>query len=152
MFGLFDWNTQGLYFQCCILLSEYNFDYSLVPRIFVILKYYAACGISVPWAGIEPGPRQWTWKPVILTTRSPGNNSDTLFLSLQSFMNSPFSIYISNHPHLTFCFNCSLYPSLFISVFWKIQSLMGVTKHTGERHFGVKWRALQRPPKALPKW
>ena len=58
MFGLIDWNIQGLYFQCCILFSEYNFDYSLVPRIFVILKCCAACGISVPQAGIEPGPRQ----------------------------------------------------------------------------------------------
>ena len=37
----------------------------------------AACGISVPRPGIEPGPRQW--KPRILTTRPPGNSFVLLF-------------------------------------------------------------------------
>ena len=35
---------------------------------------HAICGISVPWPGIEPRPRQW--KPGILASRPPGNSPE----------------------------------------------------------------------------
>ena len=40
------------------------------PGIFSWLCHLA-CGISVPWPGIETEP--WEWKPRILTIRRPGN-------------------------------------------------------------------------------
>ena len=110
--------------------SGYLIFYYLI-HFFFFWPHCAAWGISVPWPGIEPGSQQWTWKPGILTVRSLGNNFDTLFLSLYSFMNSPFSISISNYPHLTFCSNCSLYSSLFITIIWEVQSWMGVRKYKG---------------------
>ena len=38
---------------------------------------HTACGISVPWPGIEP--RQWQWKCCALTTRPPGNSPGASF-------------------------------------------------------------------------
>ena len=47
-----------------------------------------ACGILVPWPGIEPGP-QW-WKPRILTTRLSGNSQCVLFLTIFKSVNNKF--------------------------------------------------------------
>ena len=48
------------------------FIHSFWPR-------HAACGILVPWAGIEPMPLHWKWG---VTTESPGKYWEIFFLRL----------------------------------------------------------------------
>ena len=63
------------------LILFYLFIYLFIYFLFFIFYFWphsTACGISVPWPGIEPRPQQW--KHWILTTRPPGNSHAFLFL------------------------------------------------------------------------
>ena len=41
-----------------------------------IWPYRVACGILVPWPGIEPGP--WQWQSRVQTTGPPGNSQELI--------------------------------------------------------------------------
>ena len=58
----------------CILLSVGFFFFSFECPLFLAGEEprCMACGILVPWLGIEPRPLKW--KPGILTIRPPGNS------------------------------------------------------------------------------
>ena len=77
---------QACYIFCrCLAVLGYSALFSFFSLFFsfcfhIFLAVLAACRISVPWPGIEPGPQQW--KPGILTTRLPGNS---LFSSFWCF-------------------------------------------------------------------
>ena len=49
--------------------------FTLPIILFIFWLCHAACGVSVPQPGTEPGPLQWQYQ--ILTTRPPGNSSPT---------------------------------------------------------------------------
>ena len=67
--------------RCSILPVYYFFYYFIIILFyFIFWLHRVACGISVSWPGIEPGP--WQWKCGILTTRQPGNSHCLLLLQV----------------------------------------------------------------------
>ena len=66
--------------------SKFYFSFSFWP-------HRAACRISVPQPGIEPGPRQW--KPRILTIRPPGNSQNSKFYVMYTLKNILFIYYLA---------------------------------------------------------
>ena len=67
---------QPLYFHYSFLKQQQNDLFATQPSphhfIFYFFGCCGACGILVPWAGMEPGPS--TVKAGVLTTEPPGNS------------------------------------------------------------------------------
>ena len=59
---------------CLSVIFRRAFHYHPFQKIFFFfLVQHTACGILVPWPGIEPRP--WQWKHRVLTSGLPGNLS-----------------------------------------------------------------------------
>ena len=71
--------SSSLFLSACLQVGGPQI--SILSDLFFWL-HYMACGILVPWPGLEPRLRQWECQ--VLTTGPPGKSLTNLFLGSQS--------------------------------------------------------------------